>query len=63
MAFPAAVTTAVYNSSLYTKGQNTSVTSFAADNVFSDGVEYQLATVTGSVEEGYVAELEVGISV
>ncbi|WP_244904637.1 protocatechuate dioxygenase [Cellvibrio mixtus] len=63
MAFPAAVTTAVYNSSLYTKGQNTSVTSFAADNVFSDGVEYQLATVTGSVAEGYVAELEVGIAV
>lgn len=63
MAFPASVTTAVYNSSLYTKGQNTSVTSFAADNVFSDGVEYQLATVTGSVAEGYVAELEVGIAV
>lgn len=64
MAFPASVTTAVYNSALYSgKGQNTSVTSFAADNVFSDGVTYQLATVTGSISEGYVASLEVGIAV
>lgn len=64
MAFPASVTTAVYNSSLYSnKGQNASVTSFAADNVFSDGVTYQLATVTGNVTEGYVASLEVGIAV
>lgn len=63
MAFPMAITSAVYNSALYTKGQNTSVTSFSADNVFSDGVEYQMATVTGSVAEGYVAELEVGIAV
>lgn len=63
MAFPAEITTAVYNSSLYTKGQNTSVTSFGADNVFSDGVTYQLATVTGNVTDGYVAELEVGIAV
>jgi protocatechuate 3,4-dioxygenase beta subunit len=64
MAFPASVTTAIYNSSLYSsKGQNNSVTSFAADNVFSDGVTYQLATVTGNVTEGYVASLEVGIAV
>jgi protocatechuate 3,4-dioxygenase beta subunit len=64
MAFPASVTTAVYTSSLYSsKGQNNSVTSFAADNVFSDGVTYQLATVTGNVTEGYVASLEVGIAV
>ena len=58
-----AFTQAVYNSALYTNGQNTSVTSFASDNVFSDGVEYQMATVTGSVDEGYVAELEVGLAV
>lgn len=62
MAFPAEVTTAVYNSDLYkSKGQNTSVPNFSADNVFSDGVTYQLATVSGSVEEGYTAELTVGI--
>jgi protocatechuate 3,4-dioxygenase beta subunit len=64
MAFPASITTAVYNSALYSsKGQNTSVTSFTADNVFSDGVTYQLATVTGDVNEGYVAELEVGLAI
>lgn len=64
MAFPQDVTTAVYNSSLYAShGQNTSVTSFSADNVFSDGVEYQLANMSGSVDEGYVAELTVGIAV
>ena len=64
MAFPIEITTAVYNSDLYkSKGQNTSVKSFAADGVFSDGVEYQLATVTGNVTDGYVAELEVGIAV
>ena len=63
LAFPQEVTTAVYNSSLYAdKGQNTSVTSFAADNVFSDGTSYQMATLTGSVDVGYVAELTVGIA-
>ncbi len=64
MAFPADITTAVYNSALYSsKGQNTSVQTFAADNVFSDGVEYQLATVSGNVSDGLVAELEVGIAI
>jgi hypothetical protein len=29
--------------------------------VFSDGVDQQLATVTGSVEAGYVAELAFGV--
>lgn len=63
MAFPVATTKAVYETSLYTKGQNTSVTSFSADNVFSDGVEYQLATVSGNVTDGLIAELEVGIAI
>lgn len=63
MAFPLDVTTAVYNSSLYTKGQNTSVTSFAADNVFSDGTTYQMTTVSGNVNDGYTAELEVGLAI
>lgn len=64
LAFPAEVTTAVYNSPLYSaKGQNTSVRTFSADNVFSDGVEYQMATVTGNVTDGYIAELQVGIRV
>jgi len=63
LAFPPAITTAVYNSSLYSKGQNTSVTSFSADNVFSDGTTYQLATITGNLTEGYVAELTVGLKI
>lgn len=61
MAFPLDVTTAVYNSALYIKGQNTSVTSFAADNVFSDGTTYQMATISGNINDGYTAELEVGL--
>lgn len=63
MAFPLDITKTVYNSALYTKGQNTSVTSFAADNVFSDGTTYQMATITGNINDGYTAELEVGIAV
>ncbi len=63
IAFPQDITEVVYDSSLYAEhGQNTSVTSFSRDNVFSDGTEYQMATVEGSVSEGYVATLEVGIA-
>ncbi len=62
-AFPPAITTAVYASSLYAShGQNSSVASLAQDNVFSDGVTYQLAGVTGNVVDGYVATLVVGIA-
>lgn len=62
IAFPQAVTSTVYSSTLYaSRGQNTSVTSFAADNVFSDGTEFQLATVTGSVADGYTVTLTVGV--
>ena len=62
LGFAQTVTQAVYASALYTKGQNTSVTSFAADNVFSDGTTYQLAAVTGTVSAGYAATLEVTIA-
>jgi hypothetical protein len=63
LAFPQAITQAVYASSLYAaRGQNTSVTSFSQDNVFSDGTTYQMATVTGDVNSGYVASLVVGIA-
>ncbi len=64
IAFPQDVTEAVYNTSLYAAhGQNTSVTSFSRDNVFSDGVTYQLAEVSGNASIGYVATLIVGIAV
>jgi protocatechuate 3,4-dioxygenase beta subunit len=63
LAFPPDITTAVYASSLYAaRGQNTSVTSFAADNVFSDGTQYQLATVTGTIAGGLGAALTVGVA-
>ncbi|MEZ5966710.1 MAG: hypothetical protein R3F56_22925 [Planctomycetota bacterium] len=48
--------------SAYTKRQNTSVTSFARDNVFSDGVAFQLATLLGDASSGYTASLTVGIA-
>jgi protocatechuate 3,4-dioxygenase beta subunit len=63
MAFPQDITQTVYASPLYSaKGQNTSVTSFAQDNVFRDGTTYQMASATGSVAAGYVATLTVGIN-
>ncbi len=54
IAFPQDITTAVYNSSLYSvHGQNTSVSGFAADNVFSDGTSNELATLTANSSGGY----------
>ncbi|MFY0572734.1 intradiol ring-cleavage dioxygenase [Archangium lansingense] len=55
------------NAAYATTGYSASVTnlsriSFAQDNVFSDGTELQLASVTGSVDAGYVATLLVGIA-
>jgi protocatechuate 3,4-dioxygenase beta subunit len=47
LAFPQDITRTVYASSLYAaRGQNTSVTGFGADNVFSDCEQYQLCTMT-----------------
>ena len=64
IAFPQEITQAIYDSTLYAShGQNTSVGSFSQDNVFSDGVTYQLAEVTGDLENGYVATLQVGVAV
>ncbi len=64
LAFPQDVTRAVYASTLYAaRGQNTSVTSFGADSVFSDGEQYQLCTVTENARTGgYDAALTVGIA-
>lgn len=63
LAFPQAITQTVYASSLYAShGQNSSVTSFTQDNVFSDGTTYQMLNVTGSVSAGYAATLTIGIS-
>ena len=62
IAFPQEVTQAVYETAPYSnKGQNTSVASFAEDNIFSDGTDLQLANVNGSVDTGLIASLSVGI--
>lgn len=64
LAFPTDVCTTVYDTAT---GYSASVTnfaqiSFATDNVFSDGTSTEMATVTGSVADGYVVSLQVGIS-
>lgn len=60
IAFPESVTAAVYRSGVYAaKGQNT--TSNASDNVFSDGVSNELASLAGDTVNGYTAALTVGV--
>jgi hypothetical protein len=63
LALPAEACTAVYASSGYDGStQNLSRTSLDNDNVFrDDGAEHQLATTSGSVQDGYVARLIVGV--
>jgi protocatechuate 3,4-dioxygenase beta subunit len=61
-AFPIATTAAVYATSLYTKGQNTSVTSFSADNVFSDGTSTEMLALGGDTTNGYTATMTVSIA-
>ena len=43
--------------------RNLSQISLETDNVFSDGVSEQMATVTGSVDGGYTASLTFGVDV
>ena len=64
LAFPQDITTEVYRSALYAaRGQNTSVGTFTADNVFSDGEQYQLCAMRANAASGgYDAALTVGIS-
>jgi protocatechuate 3,4-dioxygenase beta subunit len=59
LAFPEDVCEQVYTSADgYTQSEsNLDQTSLDSDMVFSDGYDDQLATVTGSVDDGYVAEL------
>ena len=62
LAFPLATTPTVYASSLYTKGQNTSVTSFAADNVFSDGTGTEMVSISGDTTSGYAASMAITVA-
>ncbi len=62
LALPEAICNTVYATTGYEASvRNMSSTSLTSDNVFSDGVTLQLAEVTGSVTEGYVASLTVPI--
>ncbi|WP_434386987.1 intradiol ring-cleavage dioxygenase [Melittangium boletus] len=64
LALPVDACDAVYATSGYSASvSNLARISFAQDNVFSDGTSLQLASVTGSAAEGYVATLTVGLSV
>jgi protocatechuate 3,4-dioxygenase beta subunit len=65
LALPVDVCQTVYETA---EGYSQSVTnlsqiSFATDMVFSDGTSTEMATVTGSVADGYVFALQVGVAV
>ena len=63
LALPQDVCNTVYATDGYSKSvRNLSQLSLATDNIFSDGVDKQLATVTGDVTNGYTIELTVGIN-
>ncbi|MGX5680855.1 intradiol ring-cleavage dioxygenase [Schumannella luteola] len=63
IALPQEACAAVYATSGYEASvANLSRTSLASDNVFGeDGGIYQLATMSGSVSEGFVASLTIGV--
>jgi len=62
IAFPEAITSAVYATGEYaSKGQNS--TTNASDNVFSDGTQYEMATLSGSTTGGYTATLTIGVAI
>jgi protocatechuate 3,4-dioxygenase beta subunit len=62
LALPEAVCDTVYASDGYGSSvRNMAQTSLTTDNVFRDGWTTQLATVTGSVSAGYVANLTVPV--
>lgn len=61
IAFPESVTSSVYSSGVYAaKGQNS--TTNARDGVFSDGVDSELAALSGDTSNGYTATLTIGIA-
>lgn len=62
VAFPESTSAEVYASGAYaSKGPNP--TSNAGDNVFADGTQTEMATVSGDPGSGYTADLTVTISV
>jgi len=62
IAFPETVSSAVYRTGVYAAhGQNS--TSNSGDMVFADGVDHELASLSGDTSSGYTATLQIGISV
>lgn len=63
LVLPQAVCEDVYQTSGYSASvANLSRVSLQSDNVFSDGVSLRLASVSGSVAEGYEATLRVAVA-
>lgn len=63
LALPEASCDEVYQTSGYSASvTNLSQITLQSDNVFSDGVSTQLASVSGSVSQGYVATLRVAVA-
>ena len=61
--FPLATLNEAYTADGYGSSvQNLSRISYATDNVFSDGTALQMASMSGDIVNGYVAELTVGVS-
>ena len=64
LALPEDVCKTVYATDGYAKSiSNLSRVTLASDNVFRDGHELQMATVTGDITSGYTARLTVGVDV
>lgn len=63
LAFPTATCQTVYNnaSGYSASVSNLAAISFASDNVFSDGVDLQMVSITGDVTHGYQASIIVSI--
>jgi protocatechuate 3,4-dioxygenase beta subunit len=62
IAFPESVSSAVYGTGVYAShGQNS--TTNTGDMVFADGVDHELASLSGDTSSGYTATLQIGISV
>jgi protocatechuate 3,4-dioxygenase beta subunit len=62
IAFPEDITRAVYATGVYaSKGQSSTTNS--GDMVFSDGTQYEMATLVGNTTSGYTATLTIGISI
>jgi protocatechuate 3,4-dioxygenase beta subunit len=64
LALPQATCQKVYATSGYSASvQNLANISLEQDNIFSDGYSTQMATVSGDITNGYIAQLTVGVDI